>query len=257
MLGLDRGLVEHSLLIRPEFHHFHQPLKRMSRMSKKIELKVKGEIEKLLKAKFIRSARYVQWLENIVPMIKKNGKLRLCVDFKDLKVATPKDMYVMPIADMLVDSTANNELLSFMDGLSGYKWILIAVEDIPKTTFRCPDYIGTFEWLVMPLGLKNAVATYQRAMNTIFHDMLGHHMGIYIDDIVVKSKRVSEHADHLRRSFERMRHHQSKLNKLICAFRVRAGNFLEFLVHQRGIEVGHNKEKAIASANAPQNKKEL
>ena len=89
-------------------------------MSKEVELKVKEEIEKILKAKFIRPTRYVQWLENIVSMMKKNGKLWVRVDFRDLNVATPKDMYVMPIVDMLVDSTANNELLSFMDGFSGY-----------------------------------------------------------------------------------------------------------------------------------------
>ena len=79
------------------------------------------------------------------------------MDFRDLNIDTPKDMYVMPIANMLVDSTANNELLSFMDGFSGYNHILIAVEDILKTTFRCPSSIGTFEWLVMPFDLKMQV----------------------------------------------------------------------------------------------------
>ena len=74
-------------------------------------------------------------------------------------------------------------------------------------------------------------------MNAIFNDMLGHHMEVYIDDIVVKSKRSSEHVDHLRKSFERMRHHQLKLNPLKCAFGVRSRNFLGFLVYQRGIEV--------------------
>ena len=68
------------------------------------------------------------------------------------------------------------------------------------------------------------------AMDAIFHDMLGHHMEVYIDDIVVKSKRANEHVNHLRKSFERMRHHQLKLNPLKCAFGVRAGNFLGFLV---------------------------
>ena len=77
-------------------------------MSKEVELKVKEEIEKLLKAKFIMPTRYVQWLANIVLVIKKNGNLRVCVDFRDLNVATPKDMYVIPIADMLFDSTTNN-----------------------------------------------------------------------------------------------------------------------------------------------------
>ena len=71
--------------------------------------------------------------------MKKNGKLKVCVDFRDLNAATPKDMYVMPIVDMLIDSTANNELLSFMDGFSGYNQIPIVVDDISKTAFRCPS----------------------------------------------------------------------------------------------------------------------
>ena len=100
-------------------------------------------------------------------------------------------MYVMSIADMLVDSTANNELLSFMDSFSGYNQILITIDDISKTAFRCPSSLGMFEWLIMHFGLKNVGATYQRAMNAIFHDMLGHHMEIYIDDIMVKSKKAT------------------------------------------------------------------
>ena len=137
----------------------------------------------------------------------------------------------MPIADMLVDSTTNNELLSLMDGFSSYNQILIAIEDIPKTSFRCRGSIGTFEWVVMLFGLKNEGATYQKAMNVIFHDMLGHHMEVYIDDTMVKSRRANVHVDHLRKSFERIRHHQLKLNPLKCAFGVRDGNFLRFLVH--------------------------
>ena len=128
-----------------------------------------------------------------------------------------------------------------MNGFSGYNQILIAVKYIPKTSFRFLGSIRTFEWLVMLFGLKNAGATYLKAMNAIFHDMLGHHMEVYINDIVVKSKRASEHVDHLRKSFERIRHHQLKLNPLKCAFGVHVGNFLGFLVHKKGIEVDQSK----------------
>ena len=96
-----------------------------------------------------------------------------------------------------------------------------------------------FEWVVMPFGLKNAGATYQRAMNAIFQDMLG--MEIYIDDIVVKSKKATEYVNHLRKSFEMMRLHQLKLNLLKCASGVQAGIFLDFLVHQRRVEVDQKK----------------
>ena len=131
-----------------------------------------------------------------------------------------------------------------MDGFSWYNQSLIVVDDISKTTFRCPGSSGTFEWLFMPFGLKNFGATYQRAMNAIFHYMLGHHMEIYIDDIVVKSKKAAEHVNQLRKSFERMRLHQLKLNPLKCSFGVQAGNFQGFLVHQRGVEVDKKTKRS-------------
>ena len=113
MLGLDRNLVEHCLPIKSEFHQFQYAPKRMS---KEVELKVKEEIENLLKAKVIRPTFDVQWLANIVHVMKKNGKLRVGIDFRNFNTVTPKDMYVIPINDMLADSTTNTELLSFMDG---------------------------------------------------------------------------------------------------------------------------------------------
>ena len=94
-------------------------------------------------------------------------------------------------------------------------------------------------------------------MKAIFHDMLGHHIKIYIDDIVVKSKKATKHVNHLRKNFERMRLYLLKLNPFKCAFGVQVENFLWFLVHERGVEVDQNKVKAIILAKAPENKKEL
>ena len=107
-----------------------------------------------------------------------------------------------------------------MDGFSRYNQILISIDDISKIAFRCSGSLRKLECLVMSFGLKNASVTYQRDMNAIFHDMLGHHMEIYIYGIVVKSKKATKHVNHLRKSFERMRLHQLKLNPLKCAFGV-------------------------------------
>jgi hypothetical protein len=104
------------------------------------------------------------------------------------------DGYPMPVADLSVDATARHMVISFMDDNAGYNQIFMAIEDISKTTFRCPGHIGLFEWIVMTFGLKNAGATYQRAMNYIFHELISKIVEIYINDVVIKSL---DHASHL------------------------------------------------------------
>ncbi|XP_034229479.1 uncharacterized protein LOC117638438 [Prunus dulcis] len=255
MPGLDRQLVEHKLPIKDGYLPVKQARRRMSMDT---ELKVKEEIERLLKAGFIRPAIYADWLANIVPVLKrKTGVVRICVDYRNLNEASPKDEYPMPMADMLIDGAAHNQMLSFMDGNAGYNQIMMAEQDIHKTAFMCPGHIGAFEYTVMPFGLRNAGATYQRAMNSIFHDMIGHSLEVYIDDVVIKSPEEGNHISSLRKAFLRMRQHELKMNPKKCVFGVQAGNFLGFLVHQRGIEVDKNKAKSIMEALPPRNKKEL
>ncbi|KAM1687329.1 hypothetical protein ACFX2K_035320 [Malus domestica] len=149
------------------------------------------------------------------------------------------------MADLSIDAVAKHKILSFMDGNAGYNQIKMAQEDIHKTDFRCPGHVGAYEYMVMPFGLKNAGATYQRAMNVIFHDLIGQNIKVYIDDIVVKFKTEEQHLIDLRQALTRMRIHKLKMNPKKCAFGVRTGNFLRFLVHQRGVEVDKNKSWAI------------
>ena len=147
------------------------------------------------------------------------------------------DGYPMPIADMLVDAAAGHKVISFMDGNAGYNQIFMAEEDIHKTAFRCPGHLGLFEWVVMTFGLKNTGATYQRAMNYIFHELIGKIVEIYIDDVVVKSKGHQEHLADLCRVLECTRRHGLNMNPNKCAFGVSAGQFLGFMVHERGIKI--------------------
>jgi hypothetical protein len=129
-------------------------------------------VERLLDAGFIRPCRYAEWVSNIIPVEKNTDKIRVCIDFRNLNKATPKDGYPMPIADMLINNASGHRVISFLDGNAGYNQIFMAEEDISKMAFRCPGFIGLFEWVVMTFGLKNAGATYQRTMNLIFHDLL-------------------------------------------------------------------------------------
>ena len=103
----------------------------------------------------------------------------------------------MPIADMLVDAVVGHKVISFMDGNAGYSQIFMTEEDIAKTAFRCPSAIGLFEWVAMTFGLKNAGVTYQRAINYIFHKLIGRIVEIYIDDVMIKSKGYKEHLANL------------------------------------------------------------
>jgi hypothetical protein len=124
---------------------------------------------------------------------KNNGKLHVCIDFRDLNKATPMDEYPMPVADAQVNAAAGHKVISFMDGNVSYNQIFMAIENITKTAFRCPGHVGLYEWIVTTFGLKNAGDTYQRAMNYIFHEIIGKIVEIYIDDVVVKSKSYKEH----------------------------------------------------------------
>ena len=133
------------------------------------------------------------------------------------------------------------EKFSFIDGYSGYNQIRMAPEDAKKTAFRTPK--GNFYNKVMPFGLKNAGATYQRAVTTIFQDMMHKEIEDYVDDIVVKSGKGENHIAVLDRVFERCRANKMKMNPLKCAFGVSAGKFLGFVVHRNGIEP--SKIKAI------------
>jgi hypothetical protein len=111
----------------------------------------------------------------------------------------------MPVADLLVDSASGNKVISFLDDNAGYNQIFMVKEDVSKIAFHCPGFIGLFVWLVMTFGLKNVRATYQRAMNLIFHDLLRVLMVVYIDDVVVKSVGFKEHMTYLKLSLERMK----------------------------------------------------
>jgi len=142
-----------------------------------------------------------------------------------------------------------------MDGFSGYNQIKMAPEDIEKTTFITPW--DTFCYKVMSFGLKNAGVTCQRAMVTLFHDMIHKEIEVYVDDMIAKSRSEEEHIVNLRKLFERLRKFKLRLNPAKCTFGVRSGKLLGFIVSQRGIEVDPDKVRAILEKPHPRTEKEV
>jgi hypothetical protein len=163
----------------------------------------------------------------------------------------------MPMTDMLINNASGHRVISFLDGNASYNQIFMAEEDMSKMVFRCPDFIGLFEWVVMTFGLKNVGVTYQRAMNLIFHDLLEIVLEIYIDDGIVKSDSMNNHLADLRLALEMMRRYGLKLNPLKSVFGVSTGKFLGFIIHEHGIEIDPTKIESINKVQPPQCKNDM
>ena len=152
-----------------------------------------------MKARFIREVNYPNWVSNVVLVKKTNSKWRMCIDFKKLNKACPKDSYPLPRIDQLVDATLSHELLTFMDAFSDYNQIRMAPEDEEKTTFITNR--GLYCYRIMPFDLKNTGATYQRLVNKIFKEQIDRNMEVYVDDMLVKSKSSMNHVADLEETF--------------------------------------------------------
>ena len=146
-------------------------------------------------------------------------------------------------------------MLSFMDGFSGYNQILMAPKDNEKTFFITKW--GTYCYRVMPFRLKNAIATYQRVVTTLFHDMMYRDVKVYVDDMIVKSRDRANHLAALQRFFERIRQFRLRLNPKKLTFGVTSGKLLGHIVSERGIEVDPKKIRAILDMPALRTKREI
>ncbi|MCI28177.1 hypothetical protein A2U01_0049377, partial [Trifolium medium] len=169
--------------------------------------------------------------------------------YTDLNRACPKDAYPLPSIDKLVDNSSGFKLLSFMDAYSGYNQIPIAEADKEKTAFMTES--GNYYYNVMPFGLKNAGATYQRMMNKVFRAEIGDMLEVYMDDMIVKSKEEIDHMTHLRKVFDRARQCKMRFNPEKCTFGVRAGKFLGLYLTDRGIEANPDKCRAFTELPTP------
>ena len=230
--GVDPEFICHHLKVNPLITPRKQPPRRPSKEHTEA---VREEVMKLKQAGAIKEVFYPEWLANTVVVKKKSGKWQVCVDFTDLNKAYSKDPFPIPKIDQLVNATVGHPRMSFLNAFQGYHQIPLALDDQEKTAFVTP--VGNYHYKVMSFGLKNTGSTYQRMMTRMFESQLGKNIEIFINDMVVKSKVVSEHLGDLRNILEVLRKYKLRLNASNCSFGMGSGKFLGYMVTHKRIEV--------------------
>lgn len=180
---------------------------------------------------------------------KKDGSLRMCVDYRALNKVTVKNKYPVPNVEDLFDRLGRAKFFSKMDLRSGYYQVRIAEGDVAKTT--CVTRYGSFEFLVMPFGLTNAPATFCNLMNDVFRDYIDDFVVVYLDDIVVYSRDLSKHLEHLEKVFERLRSNSLYLKPEKCAFAQQQITFLGHIVGDGEMRMDPKKIEAILEWPTP------
>jgi hypothetical protein len=253
MTSVPRELAEHALQIIPGSKLVRQAMRRFGDEKHRAIAK---EISKLLKAGFIKEVIHTKWVANPVLVPKKNTKVMcMCVDYTGLNKACPKDPFLLPHIDQVIDSTVGSELLCFLDAYSGYHQIKMKETDQFATLFVTP--YGTYCYVTMPFGLKNAGATYQRTMQKCLADKIGRNIYAYVDDIAIMSKKQDDLIADLQETFNNLRKYNMILNPTKCVFGVPAGQLLGFIISHRGIEVNSEKIKAILDISRPNDLKDV
>jgi hypothetical protein len=240
-----RRRVDHAIEVMPGVE---PPAKAPYRMSHEELKELKVQLEKLLAKGYIKPSKS-PYGAPVLFVHKKDGTLSMCVDYRTLNKATVKNRYPLPRIDNLFDRLLGAKVFSRIDLRSGYYQIRIAEGDEEKTT--CCTRYGSYEFMVMPFGLTNAPATFCTLMNDIFREWLGDFVVVLIDDILIYSSSLEEHAEHLRKVFQRLRENKlyAKLEK--CEFGVTEVDFLGHRITQEGLMMDDHKVKAILDWEPP------
>ena len=195
------------------------------------------------------------WSSPVVIVPKKDGSLRFCIDFRRLNAITKKDKYPIPRIDDTLDLLGSAKVMSSLDLQSGYWQIEMDPNDAEKTSFS--SFMGQFSWRVMPFGLSNAPATFQRCMEQILRPVLRRFAVVYIDDILIYSRNMEEHLDHLEQIFTLLREAGLKLKFRKCSFCQTQVLYLGYLISANGLQPDPSKIKAVVEYSKPTSVKEL
>jgi ribonuclease HI len=248
----DTSVIEHKIPLKEGAKSFRQKLRQINPMLLPV---MEKEVKKLLEAQIIVPLRFSDWVANLVPIRKKSGEIRLCVDFRNLNKSSKKDNYPLPNMEHILQRVTGASRISMIDGFSGYNQISVMLEDREKTAFTTPW--GTFIYAKMPFGLMNAGATFQRAMDIAFIGEKDRFMVIYLDDITVFSRSDKEHCSHLRKVFSKCRRFGLSLNPKKSLFAMEEGKLLGHIVSVEGVRIDPSRVEAIQTLSLPRSKKEV
>ncbi|GKE12766.1 reverse transcriptase domain-containing protein, partial [Tanacetum coccineum] len=246
MTDVPRHIAEHRLNVREGCSPVRQ--KRRGQVADRNQA-IQEEVGKLVEAGIMKEIHYHDWLSNPVMVKKHDDSWRMCVDFKDLNNACPKDGYPLPEIDWKVESLCGFPFKCFLDAYKGYHQIQMAKEDEEKTTFITRQ--GIFCYTKMPFGLRNVRATYQRLVDKAFHKQIGRNLKVYVDDLVIKSRMEDEIVRDIEETFKTLREINMKLNPKKCTFGVEEGMFLGYKVNTKGLKVCPDKVGAVLSLLSP------
>lgn len=226
--------------------HVQQKLRKIH---PNLEIQIKAELSKLLKAKIIFPVRHSKWVSKLVPIRKKNNDLMICIDFINLNKACQKDNFPSPTMEWTHHLVVGSELISFLDGFSRYNQIQVHPYDRLKTTFRTKW--GTYAYQKMPFGLINVGATFQRAMDIAFKGLINSLVVVYLDDIIVFSKKRENHLHDVKHIFEHCKRHGISLNPKKSFFALDEGKLLGFIISKYGIYIDPKRIKEILDIPLP------
>ena len=225
--GIPSEMVEHRIPLIPGTRLVRQK-KRM--MNPQLQLLVRAELERLLKAGFIKPVEITDWVFPMVLVKKKNGKLRMYENYWKLNACTQNDHFSLPFITLLLEEVGSHARYTFMNRYAGYNQIFIALQDIQKTAFT--TLRGAFVWIVLPFRFCNALATFQRLVMYIFTDLLFKSVTVFVDDFSTQSS-ASSHLECVREALFRCRKMQLALNPDKTFLVVHKGVLLGYVVSKK------------------------
>ncbi|GJW46203.1 reverse transcriptase domain-containing protein [Tanacetum coccineum] len=252
MTGIPRAITEHSLDTYPHIEPKVQKNRSLSPDRRKVAT---DEVNEWLKAGIVWRVRYPLWVANPMLVKKVDESCRMCIDFKELNKACPKDLYTLPEIDWKIESLMGFQYKCFLDAYKGYHKIQTTKKDEEKTAFHTDDEV--FCYTKMPFGLKNAGATYQRLVDSTFKEQIGVNLEAYVDDMVIKSRTEQDIIKDIEQTFSTLRRINMKLNPKKCSFGMEEGKFLGYIVTSEGIRANLEKTKAVMDMPSPRTFKQM